>query len=108
MKMFWCLMGLLVSSVGFAASLDAVVVHEDKNHVLVRFKLSDAFEYKVFTLPNPHRIILDFPSVKEKVRGAVREGGQQLVSGMRTGRSSKRTHCVLYIWMCRKSGEPMS
>ncbi|MDF1683944.1 MAG: N-acetylmuramoyl-L-alanine amidase [Legionellaceae bacterium] len=96
MKMFWCLMGLLVSSVGCAASLDAVAVHEDKNHVLVRFKLSDAFEYKVFTLPNPNRIILDFPSVKDKVHGAAREGGQQLVSGMRTGRSSTETLRVVF------------
>lgn len=91
MKMFWCLIGLLVSSVACAASLDSVVVHEDKNHVLVRFKLSDNFEYKVFTLPNPHRIILDFPAVDEKVHGAAREGGKQLVSGMRTGRSSNGT-----------------
>lgn len=96
MKIFWCLIGLLVSSLGYAASLDAVTVHEDKQHVLVRFKLSDKFEYKVFTLPNPNRIILDFPLVKDNAHGVSRKGAKHMVSGMRTGRSSTGTLRVVF------------
>lgn len=96
MKCFWCLVGLLISSMGCAASLDAVVVHEQKQHVLVQFKLSDTFEYKVFTLPNPDRVVLDFPEVKENAHGASRKGLKHMLSNMRTGRSSKGTLRVVF------------
>ena len=96
MNVFWCLIGLLLSSVSYAASLDAVNVHEEKDRVLVQFKVSEAFEYKVFTLPNPNRVILDLPLVKEKMHGTSRKGGQQLISGMRTGRSSTETLRVVF------------
>lgn len=91
MRVWWFFMSLLCSSIGFAANLNAVIMSEDKNHVSVQFKLSEAFEYKVFTLPNPNRVIFDFPLTKNKMHGASRKGGQKLVSGMRTGRSSAET-----------------
>lgn len=96
MKIFLCLLGLLFSSIGCAASLDEVVLHENKDHALLRFQLSDTFKYKVFTLPNPNRVIIDLPLVKEKAHGLKKEGAQQLVSGMRTGRSSTDTLRVVF------------
>jgi len=96
MQIFWCLIGLLVSSMGCAASLDAVMVHEDNQHAVVRFKLSDTFEYKVFTLPNPNRLILDFPLVKNNVHSMSRKGLKHMISGMRTGRSGTGTLRVVF------------
>ena len=66
MKLFWCIIGIFVASVGWGANLDRVVVHEENHHVFVRCTLSGAFEYNVFTLPNPNRVILDLPLVKNK------------------------------------------
>jgi len=96
MKLFWCIIGIFVASVGWGANLDRVVVHEENHHVFVRCTLSGAFEYNVFTLPNPNRVILDLPLVKNKMHGLVRKGKQQLISGMRTGRSSAATLRVVF------------
>ncbi len=67
MKARVCLLLLLFSSVGFAATtLNSVTLDEDNGRLFVRCKLSGRFQYHVFTLSEPERVILDFSGVKHK------------------------------------------
>ncbi|MDF1677409.1 MAG: N-acetylmuramoyl-L-alanine amidase, partial [Legionellaceae bacterium] len=81
-----CLLLLLFSSVGFAATtLNSVTLDEDKGRFFVRCKFSGRFQYHVFTLSEPERVILDFSGVKRKVRHEKNTSTSALFSKLRFG-----------------------
>jgi N-acetylmuramoyl-L-alanine amidase len=90
MKILGCLL-LFFSSFGYATNLTSVTVDESKQHILVRCKLSGAFRYHTFTLPNPHRVVLDFYEVKQSVAHEKRTGQSALFSKLRFGHPNAST-----------------
>lgn len=53
------LSGLLFSAYSFATSIDEVRMWRAPDHTRLVFDLSDAVNYKLFTLDNPHRVVID-------------------------------------------------
>ncbi len=86
MRAIGCLLLLLFASLGFATTLDSVILEETKEQVVVRCKLKGAFRYRTFTLSEPNRVILDFSGVKQAVKKGKRVGAPELVSKLRFGR----------------------
>jgi N-acetylmuramoyl-L-alanine amidase len=84
-------LGMLLSSLGCAASLDSVVLENTDGGVLVRCKFSGAFEYRTFTLSNPSRVILDLPNVKQGMQKAPRASNIALISNIRVGHPKEKT-----------------
>ncbi len=53
------LLGLMAVSVVFAASIDEVRMWRAPDHIRLVFDLSTGIDYNVFTLENPHRVVID-------------------------------------------------
>lgn len=62
-------------------------VHPDKTRFVM--ELSEAVDFKVFTLPDPYRVVIDFPILSWASAPAAAGGG--IVSGWRHGRFDERT-----------------
>lgn len=62
-------------------------VHPDKTRFVM--ELSEAVDFKVFTLPDPYRVVIDFPILSWASAPAAVGGG--IVSGWRHGRFDERT-----------------
>jgi N-acetylmuramoyl-L-alanine amidase len=84
-------LGVLLSSLGYAASLDSVVLENTDGGVFVRCKFSGTFEYRTFTLSNPSRVILDLPNVKQGMQKAPRASNIALISNIRVGHPKENT-----------------
>ena len=50
---------LLIASPAFAATIDAVAVQPDSGNTRVVFDVSARVPFQVFTLENPHRVVVD-------------------------------------------------
>ena len=85
MKTLGCLLLLFFSSLSFSTTLDAVVLEETNEHLLVHCKLSGTFHYKTFTLPDPNRVILDFSGVKKAMKHEKAIGQSKLFTKLRFG-----------------------
>lgn len=77
-----------VTSVGSTAALPVVLSarigeHSDRTRFVV--ELSDPVEFRVFTLANPDRVVIDMPEVLWRLQGADRPTGKGAVKSYRYG-----------------------
>jgi hypothetical protein len=76
---------------GFAANLTAVSIDEKADHALIKCQVRGAFDYRVFTLSNPNRVVVDLYDARHMKRGMEKEtrlGESSLVSALRVGKSA--------------------
>jgi N-acetylmuramoyl-L-alanine amidase len=62
--LFACLFACLVATAALGATLQSVRMHEAPDSTRVVFDTTAVVEYKVFTLTNPHRVVVDLVGVK--------------------------------------------
>jgi N-acetylmuramoyl-L-alanine amidase len=82
---------LLFSSLGWTTQLNAIVIDETPEHILVRAQLSGAFRYHTFVLSNPNRVVLDFSGVQKSMQHEQRKGQSHIFSKLRFGMPKPRT-----------------
>ncbi|MEQ9452845.1 MAG: N-acetylmuramoyl-L-alanine amidase [Pseudomonadales bacterium] len=77
---------LLATLPAWATTLQSVRMHEAPDSTRVVFDTTAAVEYKVFTLENPHRVVVDLLGVEPRARfnPAAVAIGRQRVSKLRT------------------------
>jgi N-acetylmuramoyl-L-alanine amidase len=85
--------GLIAATLSFAAAagdVRGVRFWDADDHTRVVFDVSDAVKYKLFTLENPHRIVLDIERsrLSQSLDGAALEGA---ISRVRSGLQGKDT-----------------
>lgn len=75
----------LVTGAAHAATLQGVRMHEAPDATRVVFDTDQAVDYKVFTLSNPHRVVVDLIGVRPRsgFRPAAVAAGRKRVSGLR-------------------------
>ena len=79
---------LLIGGVADAAAKPVVTdarLGVEPNLTRVVLSLSERSDFRVFTLADPYRIVIDLSEVDWKVRGGAKLQGQGLVAGMRYG-----------------------
>lgn len=77
----------LVGTCAGAATLEGVRMHEAPDSTRVVFDTSGVVQYKVFTLSDPHRVVVDLQSVQPEISfdPSVVAVGRKRVSGLRAG-----------------------
>ena len=85
------------SGVVSAATLEGVRMHEAPDSTRVVFDISQAVRYKVFTLNNPERVVVDLLDVQPQVRfdPGVVAIGRKRVAGLRAGQRGKDYRIVI-------------
>lgn len=80
-----------------AATLEGVRMHEAPDSTRVVFDTSQAVRYKVFTLKNPERVVVDLLDVRPEVRfdPGVVAIGRKRVAGLRAGQRGKDFRIVI-------------
>jgi hypothetical protein len=89
---FFSVFGCVASS--FAASLTAVSINEKADSALIKCQVRGAFDYKVFTLSNPNRVVVDLFDARNMKRGMQKEtrlGESSLLSSLRVGKAAPNT-----------------
>lgn len=79
---FLLLLAILLPCAGFAAEVKAVRIWAAPGYTRAVLDVSEAVEYKLFTLENPSRLVLDVKGASARSLGAEPRG---LVSGIRSG-----------------------
>ncbi|MCG5533582.1 N-acetylmuramoyl-L-alanine amidase [Halorhodospira sp. 9621] len=77
------LIGLLAAHAAPAATIDNVRLSDEDDRTRVVFDLDQVPEHRVFTLPDPHRVVIDFEGVELGAADLPRGG---VLDGIRTGR----------------------
>src|SRR5687767_12283957 len=95
MKKHVFLLGMLITAVLAAFAADAAVVSEirvkgDSEPTRVLVKLSEVTSYKLFTLKNPDRVVLDLRDTQLGTMAKV-PGGDGIVDEIRTGKQPAGT-----------------
>lgn len=80
---------------GSAASLTDVRIWEAPDQTRVVLDLSDATAYSIFTLDNPHRVVVDLSNAVQSGNGEFESRG--MVSGVRLGQRSRSLRVVLDV-----------
>ena len=88
----FCVFGFVTS--GFAANLTAVSIDENADRALIKCQVRGAFDYKVFTLSNPSRVVVDLFDTQSMTQGMQKEtrvGESNLLSNLRFGKPASNT-----------------
>lgn len=79
-----------------AAQLDDVRIWAAPDHTRVVLDLSDPAQYKLFSIENPDRVVIDVSNTRARGEGYLKFTGKGLVKAVRTApRSGKNTRVVL-------------
>lgn len=87
----------LLPALGFAATLQSVRMHAAPDSTRVVFDITEAVQYKVFTLDNPHRVVVDLLNVKPQAKfdPSVVAIGRQRVSSLRAAQRKSGYRIVI-------------
>ena len=77
---------LVVSVASFAAEIKTVRTSADSSRTRVVFDLTDSVDYKVFTMRNPHRVVIDFRSTRPRQALSLPQGAPQGIKRIRHAR----------------------
>ncbi len=90
-------LALLIASPAFAATIDAVAVQPDSGNTRVIFDVSVRVPFQVFTLENPHRVVVDLDD--SRPRSGVNVGDTPVsgndVTGIRGGPRDKSGYRIV-------------
>jgi len=94
----WCGLSLLVAGLATgsagAAEVSGLRLWDAQDHTRVVLDLDQSVQYKVFTLANPDRLVLDIPGAKlASGAGAITPQGP--ITGLRTGKQGNDLRVVL-------------
>ena len=78
-----------------AAEIQALRVWAGPDHTRVVFDVSGPLDYKIFSLENPHRLVLDI-SGSRLAEGFVTPEGSGVLGGVRTGKQGERDVRVVF------------
>ncbi|MBV1907531.1 MAG: N-acetylmuramoyl-L-alanine amidase [Pseudomonadales bacterium] len=83
---------MLVAGLVAAAEFQGVRIHQAPDYVRVVMDTSDAVKFRVFTLPNPNRVVIDIENTRAVAgfRAAQVDTAQSLITGVRTANRPKR------------------
>ena len=81
----------LNSVLGFAAALQDISMSQQINKTTLYFTIEGAFTYKLFTLPNPNRIVLDLTSTHLTANLNKLNLTQSVVEKVRSGVPNQKT-----------------
>lgn len=91
-----CLAAVLaVAGAAHAAEIQALRVWAGPDHTRAVFDISGPLDYKLFSLENPHRLVLDI-SGSSLAEGFAAPEGSGLLGGVRTGKQGERDVRVVF------------
>ena len=91
------------------ADLEGIRTHQAPDHTRVVFDTSEAVRYKVFTLENPHRVVIDLKRTRPREGFQAPKPKGDAISRIRLGRRLGGTHRIVLdmAWPARPRHFPL-
>jgi len=86
---------LLTANVSFASDINGIRFWQDPEKTRIVFDMDGQADYKIFTLSNPSRLVIDVKNAKLKIDIASLSPPSSLVSKIRSSERSNKTRIVL-------------
>ncbi|AHE68209.1 N-acetylmuramoyl-L-alanine amidase [Legionella oakridgensis ATCC 33761 = DSM 21215] len=80
----------------FAATLTSIAIKDQKDKTSVVFSLQGSFSYKLFTLENPSRVVIDFAQTATTINLQTLAKNHPLISHVRSGHPDTQTLRIVF------------